>query len=170
MQHEDSILMVGCGNSKLSQQMYDAGYRHIVNVDISPSVIEQMKKVSPDMEWLVMDCTNMDFKDNSFDYVIDKGTMDALIAGRDLTPSYELLKECSRVTKEEGQLILITYGSPEGRKKVFEAALPFVEFDYFFTYINLNDMSTMINLMRNNLVGPNGEKVDKQEALQRSLK
>jgi hypothetical protein len=31
-------------------------------------------------------------------------------------------------------------------------------------------MSTMINLMRNNLVGPNGEKIEQQQALQRSMK
>ena len=35
--------MVGCGNSKLSDQMYQAGYHNIVNIDISPSVIQQMK-------------------------------------------------------------------------------------------------------------------------------
>jgi hypothetical protein len=34
----------------------------------------------------------MTFKDRTFDYVIDKGTMDALIAGRDLTPAIKLLK------------------------------------------------------------------------------
>jgi 2-polyprenyl-3-methyl-5-hydroxy-6-metoxy-1,4-benzoquinol methylase len=35
----DRVLMVGCGNSKLSQQMWEAGYKDIVNIDISPSVI-----------------------------------------------------------------------------------------------------------------------------------
>ena len=49
--------MVGCGNSKLSQQMYDAGYKNIVNIDISPVVIQQMKSHSPQMEWIVMDAT-----------------------------------------------------------------------------------------------------------------
>lgn len=47
----DKILMVGCGNSKLSIQMYEAGYENIVNIDISPSVIEQMKKQFPQMIW-----------------------------------------------------------------------------------------------------------------------
>lgn len=31
--------MLGCGNSKLSEQMYEAGYHNIVNIDISDSVI-----------------------------------------------------------------------------------------------------------------------------------
>ena len=28
------ILMLGCGNSKLSEEMYDDGYHNIVNVDV----------------------------------------------------------------------------------------------------------------------------------------
>ena len=43
----DRILMVGCGNSKLSDQMFKAGYCDIVNIDISPAVIEQMNKQFP---------------------------------------------------------------------------------------------------------------------------
>ena len=39
MSKSDSILMIGCGNSKLSQQMFDAGYKNIINIDISLSVI-----------------------------------------------------------------------------------------------------------------------------------
>ena len=38
------ILMLGCGNSKLSEQMYDDGYLNLVNIDISESVINQMKE------------------------------------------------------------------------------------------------------------------------------
>ncbi|KAH9990920.1 hypothetical protein BJV77DRAFT_1010217, partial [Russula vinacea] len=36
------ILMLGCGNSTLAEDMYDDGYKNIVNVDYSPVVIEQM--------------------------------------------------------------------------------------------------------------------------------
>ena len=41
--------------------MYEAGYKNIVNIDISPTVIEQMKQLSPEMEWLTMDATEMTF-------------------------------------------------------------------------------------------------------------
>lgn len=56
--------MLGCGNSKLSEQMYIAGYQNIFNIDISPAVIKQMKKISVEngydkMKWEVMDATNM---------------------------------------------------------------------------------------------------------------
>ena len=58
--------MLGCGNSKLSDQMYEAGYEDILNIDISPSVIEQMKEASivkgydlKKIKWETMDATNM---------------------------------------------------------------------------------------------------------------
>ncbi len=35
--------MVGCGNSKLSQEMADEGYAYITNIDISDNVIVKMK-------------------------------------------------------------------------------------------------------------------------------
>jgi 2-polyprenyl-3-methyl-5-hydroxy-6-metoxy-1,4-benzoquinol methylase len=60
---EDKILMVGCGNSKLSSQMYQNGYKNIINIDISPTVIEQMKQLFPQMAWEVMDATKMAFQD-----------------------------------------------------------------------------------------------------------
>jgi 2-polyprenyl-3-methyl-5-hydroxy-6-metoxy-1,4-benzoquinol methylase len=46
MKPEDTCLMLGCGNSELSEQMYDAGYTKITNIDISSVVIEQMAERS----------------------------------------------------------------------------------------------------------------------------
>jgi 2-polyprenyl-3-methyl-5-hydroxy-6-metoxy-1,4-benzoquinol methylase len=57
--------MLGCGNSKLSEQMYDAGYCDIVNIDISESVVEQMKASTDaknkNMKWLTMDGCDLKF-------------------------------------------------------------------------------------------------------------
>jgi hypothetical protein len=44
------------------------------------------------MIWEVMDATKMTYKDHTFDYIIDKGTMDALIAGKDLTLSVRMIR------------------------------------------------------------------------------
>ena len=98
--------MVGCGNSKLSEQMYEAGYHQIVNIDISESVIKQMKEATPnmDMEWLVMDATQLTFEDQHFDCIIDKGTMDALVSGNNLEPVEKMLVELIRVMKRMGNL------------------------------------------------------------------
>ena len=61
----DSILMIGCGNSAFSTDMYlNGGYHNIVNIDYSEIVIEEMKaktsKTCPDMKWEVGDVTNLD--------------------------------------------------------------------------------------------------------------
>ena len=57
------ILVVGCGNAKFSEDLYDDGYTNVVNNDISDVVIQKMakrnKEKRPQMQWLTMDCTNM---------------------------------------------------------------------------------------------------------------
>lgn len=37
-----NILIVGCGNSPLSEELYDLGYHKITNIDFSDVVIKQM--------------------------------------------------------------------------------------------------------------------------------
>ncbi|CAJ1432247.1 unnamed protein product [Effrenium voratum] len=52
------ILNVGCGNSLLSEEMYDNGYHNIVNIDCSSVVIALMKERNasrPSMAWQEMD-------------------------------------------------------------------------------------------------------------------
>lgn len=72
------------------------------------------------MKWEVMDATDMNsISDQTFDVIIDKGTLDALISGHNIDICVKMLKESMRVLKKNGQFILITYGSPQGRKKFF---------------------------------------------------
>lgn len=56
----DRILVVGCGNSKFSYDLYQAGFTHICNIDYSETVIEAMKRKCqescPDMDWRVRMC------------------------------------------------------------------------------------------------------------------
>lgn len=64
--------------------MYDDGYEHITNIDISPVVIEDMKERNlerTNMTWEVMDVMNMTYDDETFDIAIDKSTIDALLWG-----------------------------------------------------------------------------------------
>lgn len=41
----------------------------------------------------------MSYKDGEFDVIIDKGTLDALITGKNYDICYAMLRECMRVTK-----------------------------------------------------------------------
>ena len=64
-------------------EMYQNGYRNIVNVDYSDLVITEMEsryKQLTGMTWLVMDiCDMSQFADASFDIVLEKGTLDAML-------------------------------------------------------------------------------------------
>eukprot|EP01031_Cornospumella_fuschlensis_P041435 gene41435-50560_t len=67
----DRILIVGCGNSSFSADIYDEGFHNIINIDFAESVIARMRDIHgtsrPDMEWKVMDMTALTFVDESFD-------------------------------------------------------------------------------------------------------
>ena len=75
---DPKILVVGCGNSKFSEQLHDAGWTNITSIDFSAVVIERMSTnpsalARPKMQWIVMDMLTLEgFEDKSFDVVIDK--------------------------------------------------------------------------------------------------
>ncbi|KAH7833760.1 hypothetical protein Vadar_009400 [Vaccinium darrowii] len=107
------ILVPGCGNSRLSEHLYDAGFRDITNIDFSKVVISDMLRRNvrsrPGMRWRVMDMTNMQFVDETFDVVLDKGGLDALMEpelGPKLGSQY--LSEVKRVLKSGGKFICLT--------------------------------------------------------------
>ena len=147
---ESKILMVGCGNSKLSEQMYLSNYKNIINIDISNIVIEKMKKQYPEMKWQEMDATKMSFENNLFDCIIDKGTLDAIMCGEDPIPPANLIKEMYRVTKKGGNFCIITHGEPETRINYFEKFKnENCDFDIKYEKINLSFMANLINSIRN---------------------
>ncbi|GBE89613.1 S-adenosyl-L-methionine-dependent methyltransferase [Sparassis latifolia] len=125
------ILMLGCGNSKLSEEMYDDGYKNIVNTDYSGILIEKMRQrheqARPEMEWHEMDIRDIVFDADSFDVAIDKGTMDAMMTtkGDVWDPPQEVIDNCSRevnevlrvLRKSGGVFIYITFGQPHFRRR-----------------------------------------------------
>lgn len=107
------ILIPGCGNSRLSEHLFDAGFRAITNIDFSKVVISDMLRRNvrdrPTMRWRVMDMTSMQFEDGTFDVVLDKGGLDALMEpefGPKLGSQY--LSEVRRVLKSGGKFICLT--------------------------------------------------------------
>lgn len=110
---EVQILVPGCGNSKLSEHLYDLGFKNITNVDFSKVVISDMLRKNvrdrPEMKWRVMDMTSMQFVDESFDAILDKGGLDALMEPK-LGPRLgnEYLSEVKRVLKVGGKFICLT--------------------------------------------------------------
>lgn len=75
----------GSGNSRLSEEMYEDGYQHLTNIDISFTVIKQMqemyKEKIPNLAFKQMDVRSLQYDDGTFDAVIDKGTFDSILCG-----------------------------------------------------------------------------------------
>ncbi|CAL5094756.1 unnamed protein product [Urochloa decumbens] len=114
------VLMLGCGNSLLSEDMTKDGYEDIVNIDISSVVIEQMRekhKEIPQLTYMQMDVRDMSFfGDESFDCVLDKGTLDAMMCADDAPDgASKMLAEVARLLRPHGIYLLITYGAPKER-------------------------------------------------------
>ena len=82
---KDEILCVGCGNSPMPIEMYDAGFTNQVCIDNSGAVITKMRDCEsakrPEIEWRCMDATKTSFLDGTFDVVVDKGLLDCLLCG-----------------------------------------------------------------------------------------
>ncbi|GMI95750.1 hypothetical protein like AT3G60910 [Hibiscus trionum] len=114
------VLMVGCGNALISEDMVKDGYEDIMNIDISSVAIDMMRRkyeFVPQLKYMQMDVRDMSFfPDESFDSVIDKGTLDSLMCGTDAPISAtRMLGEVSRLLKPGGIYMLITYGDPTAR-------------------------------------------------------
>jgi ubiquinone/menaquinone biosynthesis C-methylase UbiE len=114
------ILHLGCGNSKLGVDLYEKGFKYVVNVDYSDTVINNMKEkyssTMPEMTWETMDVRNLQFMDRYFDIVIDKAVMDTFQtdkASKTFDEDIEnYLLESYRVLKKTGKFFQITWEIP----------------------------------------------------------
>lgn len=114
IKQKDNILITGCGNSSLSADLYDVGYKNITNIDVSEVVINQMKSINAhrtSMKFLCMDAMNTTFENEEFTVVLDKGTLDALMpddaeATQQLIDKY--FAEIKRVLKLGGRYVCIS--------------------------------------------------------------
>jgi SAM-dependent methyltransferase len=100
---------VGCGNSELAAQLHEAGFQRVSSIDVSPSVIKQMRSAHPEkkypgLTYEVMDACHMTFHAAFFDTVIDKATLEAI--PQMYHAAY--LLEMTRVLRLGGKYIVIT--------------------------------------------------------------
>lgn len=120
IQRHQRALIIGCGNSALGEGMVADGYQDVVNIDISSVVIEAMQRKyqnNQKLKYVQMDARDMsNFVSDSFDVVVDKGTLDSLMCGSHAQENAKrMLEEVGRILKHKGVYILITYGDPSYR-------------------------------------------------------
>ena len=155
---------LGCGNSLLSEQLFEDGYKNIHNIDISSNVIKTMSEhceKCKQMKWSTMDCRRLEFPDETFDVIVEKATLDVFLV-REKSPwnlSDEALQtlrpigqEIHRVLrKNSGQFFSITFSAPHFRhpllEKMFDSNLRIKNIKslgndfHFFLYHLTNDPS-----------------------------
>ncbi|GAB2291234.1 hypothetical protein Dimus_025490 [Dionaea muscipula] len=127
-----SVLELGCGNSHLSQEMYRDGITDITCTDLSPVAVHNMRNtiLSKGIKVMVADMLDLPFGTETFDVVIEKGSMDVLFvdSGDPWNPRPEavskvmsMLQGVHRVLKPEGIFISISFSQPHFRRPLFEA-------------------------------------------------
>merc|ERR1711924_180648 len=88
IQTNHQVMNLGCGNSRLSEEMYEEGFHNITNVDISLVAIKAMQEKYADNAGMIyqqMDCRSMEFPDGVFNVVLDKGSLDSILCGEGST-------------------------------------------------------------------------------------
>ncbi|KAJ9561006.1 hypothetical protein OSB04_006166 [Centaurea solstitialis] len=144
-----SVLELGCGNSQLCDELYKEGITNLTCIDLSSVAVLKMQarllsKGYKDIKVLEGDMLNLSFADESFDVVIEKGTMDVLFvdSGDPWNPRPEAVKRAMamlqgvhRVLKPHGIFISIAFGQPHFRRPLFSSP----EFTWSIEYATFGD-------------------------------
>lgn len=93
------ILDVGCGYGRILNELWENGYRNLVGLDFSESMIEKGKKQFPELDLRVMKSSIIDLENSSCDAVILVAVLTCIIKNDD---QLKLLKEIKRVIKPDG--------------------------------------------------------------------
>ncbi|XP_075943556.1 eEF1A lysine and N-terminal methyltransferase [Anarhichas minor] len=109
---QDKVLVVGCGNSELSEQMYDVGYKHLTNIDISETVVTHMNQRNaerrPGLTFQQVDATQTPYEEASYQAALDKGTLDAMASEEEGALARGMLTEVGRVLSVGGRYVCVT--------------------------------------------------------------
>jgi ubiquinone/menaquinone biosynthesis C-methylase UbiE len=112
-------LHLGCGNSKMAEDMYEDGYLSSVSIDLNARVIETMKaryRDKPSLEFIQMDARKLQFEDSSFELAVDKGTLDSILCGENSTAhSLKYISEVYRVLSPGGVFLIVSFNEPSQR-------------------------------------------------------
>ena len=128
-----NALEIGCGMSVLSEELLTHQFVNLITaIDFSsPAILHMLERQSNNVDviealqgkavnYLEMDATKMSFDEKTFDLIIEKGTLDALLTDEsqnDTGSSSEigniharmLLKETERVLSKNGIFIIVSH-------------------------------------------------------------
>ena len=106
----------------MSLEMLENGFSQIYSIDISDALIEQMKNKyisNTNLIWEKMDCTKLNYKNDFFDFIVDKGTIDALYCSSNSKNLITMtIDESYRVLKQNCFYVIISFGDPSSRQLI----------------------------------------------------
>lgn len=115
-----SVMMLGCGYSKLGEDMAEYGWQHISQVDMSSKAILDMSERCH--EWIerdVMDCIEDDatvlsaFNAKTMDAVVDKGLVDTLFIADEHEQIGNVMNSVHRVLRPKGVFCVMSLSEPD---------------------------------------------------------
>ena len=101
LSNEGTILDVGCGrgvSSKFLTRYFEP--RNITGIDVCRAQLERCSTLAPECKFELMDATQLEFPDSSFD------NMMCIEAAQHFMTRYDFLKEAYRVLKPGGKLAI----------------------------------------------------------------
>jgi EEF1A lysine methyltransferase 4 len=105
-------LVVGCGTSTLSESLLTLGLRSVVSVDNDEDCIKYMENKyihCSNLSWVVYDLIEFSHMNQTFDLVVDKGSLDAMLVEGSIAT---LLCEIFRLLNPGGVYFLCSLHSP----------------------------------------------------------
>ncbi|KAL1245218.1 eEF1A lysine and N-terminal methyltransferase [Trichinella spiralis] len=115
LKRSDEISQIGCASSCLADSLYDNGFKNIVSIDIVRSVIRKQiyrnRKRRPELTFSSGDATKLEYADQLFSAVLDKGTIDAMMSWKTekcLDTANAMFAEVDRVLKTNGRYIILS--------------------------------------------------------------
>ena len=110
------ILDFGCGGGWLSKILHQEGYE-VVGIDTSETLVTNAKRINLQSEFVVGDCTELSFKEKSFDMIIGVGILHHL-------EIHKTLVECHRILNENGHILFMEPNSLNPFMEVGRRLLP----------------------------------------------
>ncbi|XP_053284309.1 eEF1A lysine and N-terminal methyltransferase-like [Pleuronectes platessa] len=96
----------------LSEQIYDVGYKHLTNIDISETVVTHMNQRNaerrPGLTFQQVDATQTLYEDACYQAALDKGTLDAMASEEEGALARNMLIEVGCVLSVRGRYVCVT--------------------------------------------------------------
>lgn len=110
------VMMAGCGNSNMIEDMVADGYESLVGCDFSRVAVAQMEvrcSDIPEASFHLRSLTDSDYEDEHFDAIVDKAVLDSIICSDSgLTKLRQYVHEMERILTDTGVFVVISHNNP----------------------------------------------------------